>query len=122
MHMFIIGLLAATALAGRNVEPSEEAMRIAFASDLADGVKAALAFVAETGGAEAVARIREARTDAFEIRSFRKLTCRPSAGKPGHLCDFAFEIDTVAGPIAQQVAGVFMPGPWGLTYEQTTED
>ena len=51
-------------------------------------------------GPEAVARIREARTDAFEIKSFRKLACRPSAGEPGHMCDFAVEIDTVAGPIA----------------------
>src|SRR5579864_4141011 len=121
MHMLIVGLMAATALAGHNVEPSEEAMRIAFASDLADGVGAALAYVGETGGPEAVARIHEARTDAFEIRSFRKLTCRTSAGKPGHLCDFAVEIDTVAGPIAQQVAGRFVAGPWGLAY-QMAED
>src|SRR6516225_7261835 len=50
MHMFIVGLLAATALAGTNrVEPSEQAMRVAFASDLADGVRAALAYVAENG-------------------------------------------------------------------------
>jgi hypothetical protein len=121
MHMFIVGLLAATALAGSNVEPSEGAMRIAFASDLADGVRATLSYVAETGGPEAVARIREARTDEFDVKSFRKLACRSSAGKPGHMCDFAFEVDTVAGPIAQQVAGRFFPGPWGLAY-QTAED
>jgi len=122
MHMFIVGLLAATALAGTNrVEPSEQAMRVAFASDLADGVRAALAYVAETGGPEAVARIREAQTDAFEIRSFRKLACRPSASEPGHSCDFAVEIDTVAGPIVQQVAGRFFAGTWGLAY-QTAEN
>ena len=118
MHMFIVGLLAATALAGTNhVEPSEEAMRVAFASDLADGVRAALAYAAETGGPEALARIREARTDAFEIRSFRKLACRPSASKPGHMCDFAVEIDTVTGRIAQRVAGRFFAGTWGLAYQ-----
>lgn len=122
MHMFIVGLLAATALAGSNrVEPTEEAMRVAFASDLADGVRAALAYAAETGAPEAVARIRKARTDAFEIRSFRKLACRPSASKPGHMCDFAVEIDTVTGPIAQQVAGRFFAGTWGLAY-QTAEN
>ena len=122
MHMFIVGLLAATALAGTNrVEPSEQAMRVAFASDLADGVRAALAYAAETGGPEAVARIREARTDAFEIRSFRKLACRPSASKPGHMCDFSVEIDTITGPIAQQVDGRFFVGTWGLAY-QTAEN
>ena len=62
-------------------------------------------------------RIREARTDAFEIRSFRKLASRPSARKPGHMCDFAVEIDTVTGPIAKQVAGRFFAGTWGLAYE-----
>jgi hypothetical protein len=123
MHMFIVGLLAATALSRPNpVEPSELAMRVAFASDLADGVRAALAYVADTGGPDAVARIYEARTDAFEVKSFRKLACRPSAGRPGHLCDFAVEIDTVAGPITQSIAGRFFPGPWGLAYEQTTDD
>jgi hypothetical protein len=121
--MFIVGLLAATALAGTNrVEPSEEAMRTAFATDLADGVRAALAYVAATGGPEAVARIRDARTDEFEVKRFRKLGCRPSPARLNHMCDFAVEIDTVAGPIAKTVAGRFFVGPWGLAYEQTTED
>jgi hypothetical protein len=97
-------------------------MRVAFATDLADGVRAALAYVAETGGPEALARIHEAHTDAFEIKSFRKLACRPSPGKPGHLCDFAVEVDTVAGPIAQNAAGRFFAAPWGLGYDQTTAD
>ena len=123
MHMFVVGLLAVTALSGANfVEPNEDAMREAFASDLSDGVRGVLAYVAETGGPEALARIRNARTDEFEVRGFRKVECRASAGKPGHVCDFAVEIDTVAGPIAQSMAGRFFVGPWGLTYDQTTED
>jgi hypothetical protein len=84
-------------------------------------VRAALAYVAETGGPGAVARIHEARTDEFALRSFRKLACRPSADKPGHMCDFAVEIDTIAGPIAQQVVGRFFAGPWGLAYQQTED-
>ena len=123
MHMFVVGLLAVTALSGANfVEPNEDAMREAFASDLSDGVRGVLAYVAETGGPEALARIRDARTDEFEVRSFRKVECRASAGKPGHVCGFAVEIDTVAGPIAQSIAGRFFVGPNGLAYDQTTED
>ena len=122
MHMFVVGLLAATALASADrIEPSEHAMRVAFALDLADGVRAALAYVAETGGPDVLARIRQARTDEFEIKSFRKLACRPSADRPGHMCEFALEIDTVAGPIARTTAGFFYTGAWGLAYEQTTD-
>jgi hypothetical protein len=120
--MFIVGLLAATALAGSNrIESTEESMRIAFALDLADGVRTALAYVAETGGPEAVARIHEARTDKFEIKRFRKLACLPSSDRPGHMCEFSVEVDTVTGPIARTTAGFFRAGPWGLAYEQTTD-
>jgi hypothetical protein len=122
MHMFVVGLLAATALASADrIEPSEQAMRVAFALDLADGVRAALAYVAETGGPEALARIHAARTDAFEITSFHKLACRPSTERPGHMCDFAVEVDTAAGPIARTTSGYFRAGPWGLVYQQTTD-
>ena len=99
MYMLLVGLLAAFVWSGAKVEPNEDAMRQAFASDLADGVTSALAYVARTGGAQALARIRQAHTDAFEIRTFRKIDCRPTDDKPGHLCDFVVEVDTVAGPI-----------------------
>jgi len=116
--MFLVGLVAAFAWSGANIgEPDEAAMREAFASDLADGVRSVLAFVAETGGEEALAHIRAARTDEFEIRVFRKLECRPSDGKPGHLCDFAVAIETVAGPIERSVAGRFFDGAAGLAYD-----
>ena len=99
MHMFMVGLLAATALGNASfVEPSEDAMREAFVTDLADGVRAALAYVEETGGPQVVTRIREAGADTFAITAFRKAECRLSLD--GHVCGFAVEIDTVSGSIA----------------------
>jgi hypothetical protein len=118
MHLFAVALLATTALSDGNfIEPSEDAMRQAFASDLADGVRGVLAYVAETGGPQALARIRAARTDEYEIRAFRKVLCRPGDGRPGHVCAFVVEVDTVAGPIVRLVGGRFFVGPWGLAYD-----
>jgi hypothetical protein len=122
MHMFVVGLLAATTLSGVGIsEPSEQAMRTAFATNLANGVKATLGYVTETGGPEALTRIQQARTDEFEIRGFRKIACRPADDAPGHLCDFVVEVDTVAGPLERAIAGRFFVGPCGLTY-QAMED
>ena len=118
MHMLVVALLAATAWSDVGfIEPSEDAMREAFASDLSQGVRDVLAYVEVTGGQAALARIREARTDAFELRSFRKGECRPGEGKPGHVCAFAVEVDTVAGPIETSIAGRFFVGPCGLAYD-----
>jgi hypothetical protein len=118
MHMFVVALLATTAWSDIGfVEPSENAMREAFASDLSQGVQSVLTFVAETGGEEALARIREAGTDAFEIRAFRKGACRPSVSSSGLVCDFAVEVDTVAGSIERSIAGRFYVGPCGLAYD-----
>jgi hypothetical protein len=118
MHMFVVALLAATAWSNAGfIEPSENAMREAFASDLSQGVEGVLVYVEATGGQAALARIREARTDAFALRGFRKGECRPSDGKPGHVCDFAVEVDTVAGPIEKSVEGRFFVGPCGLVYD-----
>jgi hypothetical protein len=118
MHIFGVALLAATVWSDASfIEPSEDAMREAFASDLTQGVQTVLAYVAETGGEAALARIREAHTDAFEIRDFRKGACRPSEDRPGHICAFAVEVDTVAGPIERSIAGRFYVGPCGLAYD-----
>jgi hypothetical protein len=123
MYVFIAALLAAGAWSDAiAVEPSEDAMRAAFAADLSEGVKSALAFVAETEGPEGLARVRAAHTDEFEIRAFRKGECRPSAGEAGHLCEFAVEIDTVVGPILRSLVGRFFVGPCGLAFDQTTDD
>jgi len=116
MHMLMVGLLAGTAFADAGlVEPSEDAMRAAFATDLSDGVQAILAYVEEAAGPRAVVRIREAGTDTFTITAFRKSECR--AGPDGHVCSFAVEVDTVAGPIARSIEGRFFVGPCGLTYD-----
>ena len=116
MHMLMVGLLAGTAFANAGlVEPSEDAMRAAFATDLSEGVQAILVFVEEATGPQAVIRIREAGTDAFTITAFRKSECR--AGPDGHVCSFAIEVDTVAGPIARSIEGRFFLGPCGLTYD-----
>jgi len=119
MHIFGVALqLAATLMSSAGlVEPAQDAMREAFASDLTQGVRGVLAYVEATGGEEALVRIREARTDAFEIRSFRKGACRPSEDRRGHICDFAVEIDTVAGPIEKSIAGRFYVGRGGLIYD-----
>jgi hypothetical protein len=122
MHIFGVALLAATMLSNASFhEPSEDAMREAFAADLSYGVQAVLSYVAQTGGEQALARIRAAHTDAFEILSFRKGACRPSEDRPGqdrgYVCEFAVEIDTVAGPIVRSTAGRFHVGPCGLAYE-----
>jgi hypothetical protein len=119
MQLLMAALLATTAFSEINlVEPNEDAMRGAFASELSQGVRSALAYVVQTGGAEALARIRAARTDEFEIRAFRKIACRQSDRRPGHTCAFAVEVDTVAGPIVATIAGRFFLGPCGLAYEE----
>jgi hypothetical protein len=118
MHTFFVALVAAAAWSDVGViEPSEDAMRDAFASDLRQGVRQVLSYVEQTGGDEAVRRIREARTDAYELRGFRKGECRPSEGKPGYICEFAVEVDTVAGPIEKSIAGRFYIGPCGFMYD-----
>jgi len=122
MHMFAVALLAATTLSNTNfVEPSEDAMREAFASDLSSGVKDVIAYVVESGGPQALARIRAARTDEYEIRGFRKVECRRDDGGAGqnasaHVCVFVVEIDTVAGPFERSIDGRFIMGPCGLAY------
>lgn len=123
MHMFAVALLAATTLSNANfVEPSEDAMREAFASDLSNGVKGVLAHVAKIGGPQALARIRAARTDEYEIRGFRKVECRrddrgAAQNASAHVCGFVVEIDTVAGPFERSIDGRFVNGACGLAYD-----
>jgi hypothetical protein len=109
----IVGVLAVT---GPD-EPTERAMRAAFETTLAAQVRSALDFVAETGGQAAIDKVRAARTDEFDIRSFTKLNCAPSAAKPGHICDFAVRIGVVTGLMEQTMTGRFYAGPHGLVFE-----
>lgn len=102
-------------------EPSETAMRAAFEARLAAQVQSAIAFVAETGGEEALATLRAARTDEFVIRSFVKRDCVRSAGhdaaSAGHVCAFSVRIGVVTGEFGRTLAGRFYAGPHGLVFE-----
>ena len=114
----LVGVLA---VPGSN-EPSAAEMRSAFQATLTAQVQAVLDFVVETGGEEALARVRAARTDAFEIRSFAKLDCATSADKPGHLCDFAVRVGVVTGELRVTMRGRFYAGPRGLVFVNEDRD
>ncbi len=107
----VAGNFAAT---GFSDEPSEAAMRAAFQATLAADVRAALDFVAATGGEAALNKVRAARTDAFAIRSFSKLACAPSPR--GHVCGFSVRIGVVTGEIERTITGRFYDGPHGLAF------
>ena len=109
-------LVGIFALTGYSDEPSEAAMQRAFAATLAADVGAALDFVAATGGEAALAKVRAARTDAFDIRGFTKLACMPSPREAGHVCGFAVRIAVVTGEIDRTITGRFYEGPHGLAF------
>jgi hypothetical protein len=97
-------------------EPASAEMRTAFEARLAADVEGALAFVAETGGPAAVEKVREAGTDRFAIRSFRKLDCARMDQAPGFACGFEVEIDVVTGTLRHTLSGRFLPGQDGLVF------
>jgi len=97
-------------------EPSAAEMRSAVQATLTAQVQSVLDYVAATGGEEALARIRAAHTDEFAISSFTKLDCATSAGKPGHLCDFALRVAVVSGELHATMRGRFLAGPRGLVF------
>jgi hypothetical protein len=106
-----IGALAVTS----SDEPGEAAMRSAFARALAERVQSALDFVAETGGPEALEKVRAARTDAFEVLAFRKLDCARTAAA-GHVCAFTVRIGVGGGVLERTLSGQFIPGSSGLLF------
>ena len=96
-------------------EPSQAAMQAAVQATLSAQVQSALAYVAETGGEDALARVRGARTDAFDIRRFTKFDCAARAS--GHVCGFAVRIGVVTGQLDRTMTGRFHAGPHGLVFE-----
>jgi hypothetical protein len=108
----LVGVLAVTG----SDEPSAAEMRSAVQATLTAQVQSVLDYVAETGGEEALARVRAARTDAFDIRSFTKLDCAASADRRGHVCDFAVRIAVVSGELQTTMRGRFYAGPRGLVF------
>ncbi len=87
-------------------EPTERAMRAAFETSLAAQVQNALDFVAETHGADAVAKVRAAGTDRFAIDGFRKLGCHRDQ-KGGYVCRFAVDIAVIDGRVQEELTGRF---------------
>jgi hypothetical protein len=118
MRVFMVPLIAfGLVIADRSDEPSEQAMRSAFEMKLAAQVQSALDFVAETSGADAVEKLRQAGTDRFAVRTFKKQDCL--RGEAGYVCAFAVDLTVVTGTIQQTVRGRFQPGPDGqLTFTQ----
>jgi hypothetical protein len=108
-------LAGAFAVSGSD-EPSAADMRSAVQATLAAQVRSALDYVGETGGEEALARVRAAQTDAFDVRSLTKLDCTTSVDKPGHLCEFAVRVGVVTGELQATMRGRFLAGPRGLVF------
>jgi hypothetical protein len=115
-------LAGALAVSGSD-EPSAADMRSAVQATLTAQVQSVLDYVAETGGEEALARVRAARTDIFDVRTLTKLDCMTSADKPGHLCEFAVRVAVVTGELQATMRGRFFAGPRGLVFvnEDRTE-
>lgn len=118
MRVFLVPLVAFGMISlDPTDEPSEGDMRAAFELRLAAQVESAMDFLAETQGAAAVERVRQAGTDQFAVRSFAKKDCQ--RGETGYICAFAVDLTVVNGTIQQTVKGRFMPGPDGrLTFTQ----
>src|SRR5262245_36566833 len=107
MRIFLVPLIAhVLAPAEKLPEPNETAMRIAFEATLQVQVRNAIEFLEETAGAEAVARVREAGTDQFEVRGFRKIDCVVEEAEAYH-CNFTVDVSVVGGVIEKTVSGRF---------------
>jgi len=122
MRVFTIPIVAlGVTVASLSVDdqPGETAMRVAFEASLATQVQNALDFIAESAGQDAVSKAREAGTDYFEVRTFRKLYCRPDE-MTGHWCGFAVDIGLRAGSVQQVVVGRFIRHRGGLIFAQAT--
>ncbi len=120
MKTWAISFVVAGALVGAPGwtpnEPSERDMQFAFEGALSLQVQNALEFAAETGGADAVAAIRDHRTDAFAISSFRKLKCSYEAVRL-HRCEFQVDLDLSNGKLERTLSGRFVGGVDGLRYQ-----
>jgi hypothetical protein len=117
MRSVLLAMVAIGSVAVEPVEePSESAMRAAFEARVTSDVQSAVDFARESGGPAAVAKIRAAGTDRFEIRMFQKLTCTRNGGEPGHVCGFMVDIDVVDGGLQSVLVGRFFPGSNGLDF------
>lgn len=107
MRIFVFPLTTLVVIAaGFSEEPREAQMQQAFETSLATQVRDTLDFVAQVSGSEAVEKIREAGSDRFAIRSFRKLDCS-RAGGAGYFCSFAVDIELMNGSLERRIDGRF---------------
>ncbi len=88
-------------------EPTETQMRSAVERSLAAEVADTMALIGESGGREAVERVRMAGNDRFEIRNFRKIDCQSAATKSGFDCAFTVNIALANGPMHRALKGRF---------------
>ena len=117
MRVLIIPLAAVVLVFGSaSDEPTEHQMRGAFESSLAAKVRGALEFVAETGGPEAVDKVRQNGTDRFYINAVEKRECARYADGLGHVCTFTIQIDLVNGALRGTMTGRFFTAPGGLAF------
>lgn len=114
MRDWIIPLFAVAVVLGSNptYEPSEGQMRAAFEGSLAMQVRNALDFARETGGDEAVLKIRASGMDRYTLSAFQKLNCqaqdgRTQDGRAAHVCAFAVDVELVNGLLQKTITGRF---------------
>jgi len=114
MRIFVFPLATLAALAGGfSDEPSASQMQRAFETSLATQVRNTLDVIAEVSGPEAVEKIRQAGSDRFAIRSFRKLDCS-RAREVGYRCSFAVDIELMNGSMERRLDGRFSPDLSGV--------
>lgn len=117
MRALVVSLVAVGVVLGTySDEPSERDMRSAFEGALALQVSNALEFAEESGGADAVAKIRDSGMHRFAVNSFRKFDCARHAEKPGYICAFAAEVTLANGTMQSRITGRFAAGQDGLVF------
>jgi len=118
MRGWIIPLFAVGVVAGSNptYEPSELQMRAAFEGSLAVQVRNALEFARESGGEEAVAKIRASGMDRYNLNAFQKLNCQADDGRMAHVCAFTIDVELVNGLLQRTISGRFSKSGNGFEF------
>jgi len=97
-------------------EPTEQQMRQAFEDYLTGLVSHTLAFIAESGGSEAVRKVRQSGNDRFEVGFFRKFECSRSPRATDYVCGFAVDVKVTNGAIERTLSGRFAASPNGFVF------
>lgn len=117
MRIFVIPLVALGVLAGGySDEPTEGQMKGAFEDSLTVLVRNTLELVTEVNGPEAADQVRQAGSDRFAIRSFRKLDCVRTYGESAYICNFAVDIELMNGDMRRRLSGRFSASPQGFAF------